>query len=101
MADTVLSTIPGTEPGTRIVVALRTEQPHRPVVLRHESFSEAVGWFVQTEIELSGEQVAGLRAVLGTTSTPKLPRPQVIRHAFSDDSDPCVLSFEAARAVPA
>ena len=40
--------------------------------LRQESFSDAVGWFTQSQIDLCPEQVAQLKAFLGPVSTKTL-----------------------------
>ena len=101
MADTILSTIPGAEEGTRLVVVLRSNRPSNPLVLRHESFSEAVGWFVQSEIALSSDQVAGLRGALGHAPASRMPRPQLLSGPFGGEHDPVVLAVPTPHAVSA
>lgn len=65
--ETILSVLPGPtdQTTTRAVVALRHTGDDTAIELRQESFSPAVGWFVQSRLDLSAEQVAGLRQTLG------------------------------------
>lgn len=74
MSETVLSVIPGKHEHERLVVAMQRD-PQQPLVLRHESFNDAVGWFTQSCVELSPEQVAGLRSALGLSTAGRDVRP--------------------------
>lgn len=74
-SETILSILPGPSEDVRTVVALRHCGADTAIEMRQESFSQAVGWFVQSRIELSGEQVAGLRQTLGLVSG-RVSRPQ-------------------------
>ena len=66
MRETVLSILEGHDDQHRVVVALRRFMVgSSQMVLRHESWSEDVGWFAQSTVELSVDQVASLRAALG------------------------------------
>jgi len=66
MRETVLSILDGHDEAHRVVVALRHfVTGSTQMVLRHESWSEDVGWFAQSTIEMSAAQVSGLRATLG------------------------------------
>lgn len=66
MRETVLSVLDGHDDAHRVVVALRHfVTGSTQMVLRHESWSEDVGWFAQSTVELSAGQVSGLRSALG------------------------------------
>lgn len=64
--ETILSVLPGATDHARTVIAMNPTGPGNLVEMRQETFSPAVGWFVQSRIELSAEQVAGVRRTLGT-----------------------------------
>ncbi len=66
MRETVLSVLEGHDDQHRVVVALRQFMAGASqMVLRHESWSEDVGWFAQSTVHLSPDQVGGLRSALG------------------------------------
>ena len=67
MRETILSVLPGPDELQRLVVVHRFGSVQgSELVLRQESWSHDVGWFTQCVIPLSGEQIAGLRATLGS-----------------------------------
>ncbi|QEG40586.1 hypothetical protein [Roseimaritima ulvae] len=88
-SETILSILPGSSEDVRTVVALCQRGADSAVEMRQESFSQAVGWFVQSRIELTGEQVAGLRQTLGLVSG-RVRRP---RPASVENSQPATLAF--------
>lgn len=65
--EIVLSTLPSSHAGERVVVVLcqAANQPTR-VELRQQSWGEGVGWFTQSTVPLDPDQVAQLRATLGS-----------------------------------
>lgn len=65
MDETILSILPGSSDHDRVVVVHRRGFGVNDVVLRHESFSEAIGWFEQNAVELSTCQVGQLKQALG------------------------------------
>jgi hypothetical protein len=66
MRETILSVLGGHDDQHRVVVALRQFMVgSSQMILRHESWSEDVGWFAQSTVHLSPEQVGGLRSALG------------------------------------
>jgi len=71
--EVTLSTIQGSDENHRLAVVLvtgvpGTALPASRVELRQQTWGEGVGWFTQTSIALEPEQVAGLKATLGSTS---------------------------------
>lgn len=61
----VVAVIPDPNQEQRLVFLARTGQHEKPIVLRQESYSPGVGWFTQSEIELSRQQMILLRSSLG------------------------------------
>ncbi len=69
MRETILSVLAGQNDCQRVVVALcHFATGPGQMVLRHETWSEDVGWFAQSTIELSSSQVGELRSTLGLQS---------------------------------
>ena len=60
-----IATIPGDETMSRVVICLKTTDQKSVFALQQQSFSQNVGWFVQSEIELSRQQLAGVYSALG------------------------------------
>ncbi len=76
MAEVTIATLDGGSPDRRICVTLSAslQDEGTALRLRHESFSPDVGWFAQSVIDLSPDQVAQLRAALGHVSPSKIVR---------------------------
>ena len=72
--EIILGVLPGGTPGSRTTVVLRHDAAGTAVRLRSESFSGDVGWFVQGCVDLPGEQLAGLRNLLGAAGSMPVPR---------------------------
>lgn len=75
MNETILSVLQSDDELNRVVLVHRQAFGTSELVLRRESFSEDVGWFEQSSIGLSPDQVGQLKqslAVLpgGTTTGP-------------------------------
>ncbi len=105
MRETILDVLDGSSEGRRILVVMRhLAGGSSDLVLRHESWSEDVGWFAQGSVELTPHQVAGLRAALGSVPVGKtLPRASVaathgnVPHG-NVSHGPQLISFPAHRA---
>ena len=68
----------------------------RPIVLRQETFSPAVGWFVQSEMELTMDQWSALRTTIVPATTARRSR------AFrSQHEELVIVPMPADHAVPA
>lgn len=84
------------------------------IFLRQESFSDAVGWFTQSCVELTAEQWEAMRSALAVTTgmtvgsrpnkrvgcTPGSQRTAISRLTAADE-EPAVISFAAASAEQA
>ena len=81
MDETILSVLQGDNESSRVVVVHRRGFGVSGLVLRRESYSEAIGWFEQSSIEMSPDQVGQLKQALGTVpmSKAKPARPAVGR----------------------
>ena len=64
--ETVLGVLPGVCPSSRTAVVLsRSLCGHASLRLQTESFSDDMGWYAQGSVELTAEQLADLRPLLG------------------------------------
>lgn len=76
--ETVLSTIPASETERLLMVLIQSPETGSRMELRQQSFSNGIGWFTQSSIQLEPGQVAALRNSLGTVGgkrpTQPLPR---------------------------
>lgn len=66
--EVVLAIIPGQDDSQRMVFANRLSPAEKPIVLRQESFSPDVGWFTQSSLEMTREEMVLLRAAMGGTT---------------------------------
>ena len=79
-----------------------TSVQSQPIVLRQETFSEAVGWFTQSCVEMSREQWEMMRRTFVPATMPSIQRKRVVRRADVTHADtPSVLPFKSSRAVSA
>ena len=64
--ETILNIIPGHDSQHRLVIALeQLGDAKSTLVLRQETHSDDVGWFVQSRVVVESDQVASLRMALG------------------------------------
>ena len=89
--ERTLDVFPALSDDQRLVIATRRcEQSGQQFVLRQETFSSDVGWFVQSRIVIEPEQLSGLKAALtgGQIRTAEASAPA--------STAPAVLPFKAA-----
>lgn len=67
--ENVIAVIPDETGSQRLVFLARGNDNALPIVLRQESFSRDVGWFTQSQIEISRAQMVMLRSSLGAPGT--------------------------------
>ena len=67
--ENVIAVIPDETGSQRLVFLARGNDSALPIVLRQESFSRDVGWFTQSQIEISRAQMIMLRSSLGASGT--------------------------------
>ena len=73
--ETILNVFPSADEENRLVVAIEQESnASSRLVLRQETYSDDVGWFVQSRICVEPEQVAGLKMALTGQSQAKAHR---------------------------
>ena len=63
--EVVLAVVEGDSPGQRLVFATKTGASERPILLRQESYSPDVGWFTQSCIEMTRQEMVLLRNAMG------------------------------------
>jgi hypothetical protein len=71
MSETILSVLQNDGDHDRVVLVHRQAFGNSQVMLRRESFSEDVGWFPQSTIELSPGQLGQLKQALGVLPAAK------------------------------
>ncbi len=112
-ANSAAPSAPTSRPFCEQIQAIRD----RPIVLRQESFSPAVGWFAQSEMELTHDQWNGMRATLVPSGLSGRGRESVVSRretkrlqsstsarrprSVSRDGDVIALPLHADQAVPA
>jgi hypothetical protein len=84
-SEVILATLAGAHEDERLEIALCQQPGERSrLELRQQSWSEGIGWFTQSRVQLEPHQVADLRGVLGTAgSRPLNQRPGILPKAFS------------------
>jgi hypothetical protein len=92
--ETILNVFPSHDEAHRLVVAVEQEEnsPSR-LVLRQETFSEDVGWFVQSRVAIEPEQIPGLKMSLTGQAMRRIEPP-----AREVPPVPSILSFDDALA---
>jgi hypothetical protein len=93
--EVLLATVPGDQENERVVVVL-IESSDKPIAIRTETFSPAVGWFPQSELRVTRRELAGLKSVLGIQVS-RACRQTAARVEEQLDDGPKVLSFGTAR----
>ena len=79
-----------------------TSVQSQPIVLRQETFSEAVGWFTQSCVEMGREQWDMMRRTMVPETMPAIRRKRTVRKLNVMDADtPSVIPFKPSRAVSA
>jgi hypothetical protein len=80
--ETILAELPGTTDQQRVLVVHIVDfsaAPPARLELRQQSFGPGVGWFTQSSVPLSPEQLSGLRALLGRVPAAAQTRPAPAR----------------------
>ncbi|WP_372896950.1 hypothetical protein [Stieleria sp.] len=85
----ILNVFPSDSGDQRLVLARESDGNGSTLVLRQESRSPHVGWFVQSRIAIEPNQVAALKMTLTSN---------LVKEALPADETPAVLSFRSAMA---
>jgi hypothetical protein len=91
MDETILSVLQGDNELSRIVLVHRHGFGASGVVLRRESYSDAIGWFEQSAVEMSPDQVGQLKQALGSVPMSKAKRPRT-SFGYRDNSGSYAMS---------
>ncbi len=74
--ETILNVFPSKDESSRLVIAVeQSEDGSSRLVLRQESFSQAVGWYVQSRVGVEPEQIPGLKMSLSGRSIKGIQAP--------------------------
>ena len=74
--ETILNVFPTRDDRHRLVVAIEQEDGSSShLVLRQETFSDDIGWFVQSRINVEPEQIAGLKMSLSGQTIRRVEAP--------------------------
>lgn len=98
-SETILAVIPSEKSYQRLVLALASGDSEKSLILRTESFSPDVGWFIQSSVSMSRVELAGLKNVLGLTMARGCQETVGRVHESNRDDDPYVIPF-AQRSQP-
>lgn len=90
-----LACIPGENDLSRLVFVLKSKDGVGSFVLKRQSFSRDVGWFSQSEIEMTREEMVAMRSALGATES-NACRTTKLRMKVDSGSD--ILKFPSAAA---
>ena len=93
--ETIINVVPSDDDDHRLVIAIeKTDDQQSRLVLRQESRSENVGWFVQSRVAILPDQVPGLKIAMSTNQTRRM------QSSPKESSPiPAILSFEDALAA--
>ncbi len=97
MLDVILSTLSGDTATERVVLIHRKSFGGQTVILRRESYSDDVGWFEQSSIELSPGQVGQLKQAIGVLPMSRVQSPA--SPAAGCPAGGCVADCDAGSAV--
>ncbi len=95
--EQIVAVVAGKDSSERLVLVLDANDKDRPIVLRSESFSPDVGWFVQSYLRLSRTELSGLRNVLGIPQSRGCSDSVKVISDRSNSDDPKILSIAAYR----
>jgi hypothetical protein len=86
--EQVIAVIPDETGQQRVVFVARAGERELPIVLRQQSFSAAVGWFTQSQIEMTRAQMVMLRSSLGAAGCGQActQPPVTAKRAMEEDS---------------
>jgi hypothetical protein len=93
----VLAHLPGDSQGGRVEIALHVDANVSCVILRQQSWANGIGWFNQSSVTLSSEQVKHLQRALGSNSRALSNRFSSPRSACEGPQAPSVIPFPGVR----
>ncbi len=90
--ETILNVFPSSDECHRLVVAVEQEDDSSSrLVLRQETYSDDVGWFVQSRVAIEPEQIPGLKMSLSGPTMKRIQPP-----ARRVPRVPAILRFDGA-----
>ena len=76
MNDVILAVLSDERDDERVALVHRREFGNHQILLRRESFSDDVGWFEQSSVAISPDQVGQLKQALGLLPGNRLRNPK-------------------------
>ncbi len=72
-SETILAELPGNSDVERVLLVHKVHGPHRQteLELRQQSWAPGIGWFTQSSVHLTPQQMGALRMTMGQASTGK------------------------------
>jgi hypothetical protein len=96
--EQVIAVMPGKIQTERICLVLDMSHSEKPIILRSESFSKDLGWFVQGVVKMTRSDLSALRNVLGVPVSQSCSKVTNLGNQGPDDTtEPKILSFATAR----
>lgn len=97
----ILDVLPSDQPHQRLMILRECKEGSDQLVLQQESFSKDVGWFTQSRVCITQDQLCGLKVLLtgraSALATPKAYSRDSFRNAHEEmEADECILSFPQA-----
>lgn len=98
----ILDVLPSDHPHQRLMVIRESGENGDQLVLQQESFAHDVGWFTQSRVCVTQDQLCGLKVLLtGRASALAAPKPYNRNNYQSvaceeASADECILSFPQA-----
>ncbi len=90
-----LASIAGDDVNSRLVFVLKSKAGVGSFLLRRQSYSRDVGWFSQSEIEMTREEMVAMRSALGATESNAC---RATKLRMKVDGDSAILKFPSAAA---
>lgn len=83
--ETILNELPGDRVDQRLLVVHVVESASlaSAIELQQQSWADGLGWYTQSTVRLSPDQLAGLRSLLGNVPAPPAARRRSMNAAIS------------------
>lgn len=74
-SETILAELPGNSDTERVLLVHKIQGPHRQteMELRQQSWAPGIGWFTQSSVHLTPQQMGALRMTMGHAGPSKPP----------------------------
>ena len=90
-----LASIDGADANSRLVIVLQSNAGVGHFVLKRQTFGRDVGWYTQSEIEMTREEMVAMRSALGASESKAC---RATKFKMNVDAAPAILAFPSAEA---